>query len=77
MENLVISASHVEIGTESDRTFMVEIGMPKSEWERVLAQYSTKEIVDIVGSLELLEHIDTDDIVSYLNDIGYKVEKED
>ena len=56
---------------------MVEIGMPKSEWERVLAQYSTKEIVDIVGSLELLEHIDTDDIVSYLNDIGYKVEKED
>lgn len=77
MENLVISASRVEIDTENESTFMVDISMSKAEWERVLSQYRTDDIVSIVGSLELLEHIDTDDIVSYLNDIGYKVEEED
>lgn len=77
MENLVISASRVEIDTENESTFLVDVSMSTEEWERVLSQYSTEDIVSIVGSLELLEHIDTDDIISYLNDIGIKTEWED
>lgn len=76
MENLVISASRVEIDTENDRTFLVDISMSKAEWERVLAQYSTEDIVRIVGALELLEHIDDDDIISYVNDTGIMEEQE-
>ena len=75
MEYLVISASRVEIDTENDRTFLVDISMSKAEWERVLAQYSTEDIVRIVGALELLEHID-DDIISYVNDTGIMEEQE-
>lgn len=77
MENLIISASHVEINTEIDRTFLVDVSMSTAEWERILAQYRTEDIVRIVGTLELLEHMDTDEIMSYLNDIGVKTEWEE
>lgn len=54
MENLVISASRVEIDTESDRTFVVDVQMSKSEWEGILGQYRVEDIISIVGVRELL-----------------------
>lgn len=77
MGNLVISATRVEIDTESDRTFLVDVQMSKAEWEGILGQYRVEDIVRIVGTRELLEHMDEDDIMSYLNDIGIKTEWED
>lgn len=77
MENLVISATRVEIDNESDRTFLVDVQMSKAEWEGILGQYRVEDIVRIVGTRELLEHMDDEDIMSYLNDIGIKTEWED
>lgn len=77
MKNLLISAAHVEIDTESNETFLVELQVSNYEYERVLAQYSTEEIVNTVGTRELLEHMDVDDIMSYMNDMGIKTEWED
>lgn len=77
MKDLLISAAHVEISTEDDKTLLVEMQVSDGEYERVLAQYTTDEIVNIVGTRELLEHMDEDDIMSYLNDIGIKTEWED
>ena len=37
---------------------------------------STEEIVNTVGTRELLEHMDVDDIMSYMNDMGIKTEWE-
>lgn len=70
MENLVISASRVEIDTETDRTFLVDIQMSAAEYESVLEQYKEEDIVRIVGARMLLEHMDDDDIISYVNDTG-------
>ena len=77
MENLVISASRVEIDTESDRTFVVDVQMSKSEWEGILGQYRVEDIISIVGVRELLEHMDDDDIISYVNDTGIMEEQEE
>lgn len=77
MENLVISATRAEIDTESDHTFLVDVQMSKAEWEGILGQYRVEDIVRIVGTRELLEHMDDEDIMSYLNDIGIKTEWED
>lgn len=77
MENLVISASRVEIDTETDRTFLVDIQMSTAEYESVLEQYKEEDIVRIVGARELLEHMDDDDIISYVNDTGIIETKED
>lgn len=76
MENLVISASRVEIDTESDRTFVVDVQMSKAEWEGILGQYRVEDIISIVGARELLEHMDDDDIISYVNDTGIMDEQE-
>ena len=77
MENLVISATRVEIDTERDRTFLVDVQMSEAVWEGILGQYKVEDIVRILGTRELLEHMDDEDIMSYLNDIGIKIEWED
>lgn len=70
MENLLISATRVEIDTESDHTFLVDVSMSTAEWKGLLGQYSTEDIVRIVGARELLEHMGDDDIISYAEDTG-------
>lgn len=77
MENLVISASRVEIDAETDRIFLVDIQMSTAEYESVLEQYKEEDIVRIVGARVLLEHMDDDDIISYVNDTGIIETKED
>ena len=77
MRNLVISASRVEIDTETDRTFLVDIQMSTAEYESVLEQYREEDIVRIVGARVLLEHMDDDDIISYVNDKGIMKTQED
>ena len=68
MKNLVISASHVEIYAESDHVLLVDMVMPDSEYEGILSQFRAEEIVRIVGARELLEHMDDDSIISYVED---------
>ena len=70
MERLVISATRVEIDTETNRTFLVDIQMSTAEYESVLEQYREEDVVRIVGARVLLEHMDDDDIISYVNDTG-------
>lgn len=77
MENLVISASRVEIDTESDRTLLVDIQMSTAEYESVLKQYREEDIARIVGARGLLENMGIDDIISYVNDTGIMETQED
>ena len=44
--------------------------MSTAEYESVLKQYKEEDIVRIVGSRELLDNMDIDDIISYVNDTG-------
>ena len=44
--------------------------MSTAEYESVLEQYREEDVVRIVGARVLLEHMDDDDIISYVNDTG-------
>lgn len=74
-ENLIIQASRVEIEPNGD-TFEVDIETPKSEYEGILTTYRIGDIISIVGTRELLEQMDADEIMGYLNSIGVKTEWE-
>ena len=76
MKNLVISASRIEIDTESERTFLVDMEMSDSEYESILSQFYNDDIVRICGVYNLLNCMDVDEIISYLNDIGFKMIRE-
>lgn len=70
MRNLVISASRVEIDTETNHTFLVDVEMSIQEYETIISQFSIDDIINIIGARDLLEHMDGDDILSYANDVG-------
>lgn len=70
MKNLVISASRVEIDTETNQTFLVDVEMSIQEYETIISQFRIDDIINIIGARDLLEHMDGDDILSYANDIG-------
>lgn len=76
MKNLVISASRVEIDTETNNTFLVDVEMSEQEYETIISQFRIDDIINIIGARDLLEHMDGDDILNYANDVGLIDEKE-
>lgn len=76
MKNLVISASRVEIDTETNQTFLVDVEMSIQEYETIISQFRIDDIINIIGARDLLEHMDGDDILSYANDVGLIDENE-
>ena len=49
----------------------------RDEYNRVLGNYGYDEIVDYCGTNYLLDAMDEDEVVQYLRECGYKVEKEE
>lgn len=72
MRNIYIEAQRAEI--EHNATCMsMDLGIKDSEYENLLlTAYDIEDIIRIVGSRDLLEKMNTDDITDYLNDIGIK-----
>lgn len=77
MKSITIDATNISISPNGKCTASVDLDMEDSEYYSLLDCFSKKEIVENVGDVELLEVIDTDIIMSYLNSIGVKTEWED
>lgn len=77
MKSITIEANNISISPNGKCTASVDLDMEDLEFYSILDQFSKEEIVSIVGEVELLEKIDTDTIIAYLNDIGVKAEWEE
>lgn len=77
MKSITIDANNIIISPNGIFTASVDLDMEDSEFYSILECFSIEEIVENVGTVELLEKMDTDTIISYLNDIGVKTEWED
>lgn len=77
MKSITIDANNISISPNGIFTASVDLDMEDSEFYSILDCFSIEEIVENVGTVELLEKMDTDTIISYLNDIGVKTEWEE
>lgn len=77
MRTLNITAYTVTIDPESEGKVNTEVTMSDSEYFSVLRGYDTKDIVREVGVTDILDNMDTEAIMAYLNDLGVKTERED
>nr|DAM90841.1 MAG TPA: hypothetical protein [Caudoviricetes sp.] len=77
MKSMTIDANNISISPNGIFTASVDLDMEDSEFYSILDCFSIEEIVENVGTVELLEKMDTDTIISYLNDIGVKTEWEE
>ena len=77
MKSITIDANNISICANGIFTASVDLDMEDSEFYSILDCFSIEEIVENVGTVELLEKMDTDTIISYLNDIGVKTEWEE
>lgn len=77
MRTLNMTAYTVTIDPESEGKVNTEVTMSDSEYFSVLQGYDTTDIVREVGVTELLDNMDTEAIMAYLNDLGVKTEWEE
>ena len=77
MKSMTIDANNISISPNGIFTASVDLDMEDSEFYSILDCFSIEESVENVGTVELLEKMDTDTIISYLNDIGVKTEWEE
>jgi hypothetical protein len=77
MKSITIDANNISISPNGIFTASVDLDMEDSEFYSILDCFSIEEIVENVGTVELLEKMDTDTIISCLNDIGVKTEWEE
>lgn len=77
MRTLNMTAYTVTIDPESEGKVNTEVTMSDSEYFSVLQGYDTKDIVREVGVTELLDNMDTEAIMAYLNEHGVKTEWEE
>lgn len=56
-------------------SFNVDLTVSQDEYSRVIGNYPLDEVIDYCGTDDLLEAMDTDKIISYLRECGYKVEE--
>lgn len=54
-----------------------DIEITEREFFEILDYYTTQEVIDRIGVKNILSEMDTDDIMSYLNDIGIQCQWED
>lgn len=77
MATLSLTARSVEVNANSGSCVDVDITMADADYYEALQNYSANDIVSAVGSQELLEAMDIDDIIYYLNDCGVMTKWED
>lgn len=77
MRTLNITAYTVTIDPESEGKVNTEVTISDSEYFSVLQGYDTKDIVREVGVTELLDNMDAEAIMAYLNDLRVKTEWEE
>lgn len=72
MKTINVNAAKVEIEPFQDERVSVDLTMSDFDYYSILAFFEYKDIVREVGADELLEAMDIEDIVVYLNDLGIK-----
>lgn len=75
MARLEITANKMEVYPDGNGGFKIDMRVSRDEYNRVLGNYDYDEIVDYCGTSNLLDAMDTDKIVGYLRECGYKVEE--
>lgn len=70
MKTLSVTALSVDVNANSGSFVDVDITMTDADYCDTLRNYSAEEIVYTIGSKELLEAMDIDDIIHYVNDCG-------
>lgn len=76
-QRLTITANKMEVFPSGYEGFQVDLEVRGSEYERILGCYDPNDAIDYFGEERLLDKMDTDKIVSYLRESGYKVEEEE
>lgn len=77
MKTINVNAAKVEIEPFQDERVSVDLTMSDFDYYSILAVFEYEDIVREVGADELLEAMDIEDIVVYLNDLGIKTEWEE
>lgn len=77
MKTIEIEANNVSIYPNGSYSVTVNLDIDNSELLSLLErEYDVKDVINSFGETELLDNIDTDVIMSYLNDLGVKTEWE-
>lgn len=74
-QRLEVTANKMEVCPDDCGGFKIDMRVSRDEYNRVLGNYGYDEIVDYCGTNYLLDAMDTDKIVGYLRECGYKVEE--
>ena len=77
MRTLNITAYFVTIDPVSDGKVSADITVSDSEYFSLLRGYDNKDIVREVGMTALLNAMDTETVMAYLNDLGVKTKWEE
>lgn len=77
MARLEITANKMEVYPDGNGGFKIDMRVSRNEYNCVLGNYDYDEIVDYCGTNYLLDAMDEDEVVQYLRECGYKVEKEE
>ena len=77
MKTLSVTASSVEVNANSGSYVDVDIMMADADYYETLRNYLAEDIVSTIGSQELLDAMDIDDIIHYVNDCGVMTKWED
>ena len=76
-QRLEVTANKMEVYPDGNGGFKIDMRVSRDEYRRVLGNYGYDEIVDYCGTSNLLDAMDSDKIVEFLRENGYKVEKEE
>ena len=70
MKTLNLTVLGIDINPNPGMDMDVDLALTEDEYYGVLSNFNCKEIIDKVGTEDLLRAMDTDVIIRYLNDIG-------
>lgn len=77
MRTLNISACSAEIRPSDTQEMDVRVKVYDAEYRDLIRSCETKDIISAIGITELLDNMDTEAIMAYLNDHGVKTEWEE
>ena len=75
MTRLEITANKMEVYPGEYGNFNIGLTVSQDEYNRVIGNYPLDEVIDYCGTNDLLEAMDTDKVVEFLRENGYKVEE--
>lgn len=74
MKHINIIANNINIYPYGIYKINVDMGVEDSEYDSLIYDLDCENIVTTKGTKELLGHMSDEDIISYLNEKGYKIE---